>query len=279
MDLTVNSKNIVALQAHPVQLVPMLGCFELVMPFTATVYGMTDGLYRCLTITGARLSLRDKTGSVLAIGRMEPDCAVVLRQGNNAQRMDFSLKLPLQHQQLERLEVARDGGNLDFVLRFLTRGSTDKSREDWEEYVGEMPAQVPQSAWVVQYNSAKAGNVLLFEVRLPNSSLRHPAEKHLLKAQGLLTGGDWRNCVNECRQFAEELGGARSALALDKLAISRRTMTKDERGDAIVAAIQNYGHAAAHSESKHGELEYNRADAKLMLSLAASLAEFHFNQI
>lgn len=66
--------------------------------------------------------------------------------------------------------------------------------------------------------------------------------------------------------------------ALEKLSSSRKSMTKYECADTIIAAIQNYGHAATHSESRNGELEYSRADAKLMISLAASLAEFHFNQ-
>jgi hypothetical protein len=50
-------------------------------------------------------------------------------------------------------------------------------------------------------------------------------------------------------------------------------MTKQDREDTLIAALNHYGHLAAHSESKLGELGYSRSDAKLALSLAASLAE------
>ena len=53
-------------------------------------------------------------------------------------------------------------------------------------------------------------------------------------------------------------------------------MTKEDREDLLIAALQHYGHLAAHSESQQGQLEFSRADAKLALSLAASLAEHRF---
>jgi len=53
-------------------------------------------------------------------------------------------------------------------------------------------------------------------------------------------------------------------------------MTKDRLETLIVASLQHYGHIATHSESKGGEMNYSRADAKLALSIAASPAEYHF---
>ena len=90
------------------------------------------------------------------------------------------------------------------------------------------------------------------------------------------TSGDWRSCISECRQFAEELGGTKLAPALQMLCTDRRRMTKGDREDLLVAALQHYGHLAAHSESQRGQLEYRRADAKMAVTLAASLAEHRF---
>jgi hypothetical protein len=278
MDLTVSSKNIIGLDAISVQLAPTLGAFELVVIFKATIHGMTDNLYRWVNLYSARLSLRDKGGSVYEVGLLEPDAPVVLRQRDNAQPRNFSFKLALQPHQVGELEKARDGGDINFVLRFQASSCTSESTENQDEHYSDVQLPVPQSAWITQYNASKAGAVLLFEVRLPSGALRHPAEHHLFEAQRKLDSGDWRGSVSECRQFAEELGGTKMNAAFDKLANARKTMTKDERADAVIAAIQNYGHAATHSESRNGELEYSRADAKLMISLAASLAEFHFNQ-
>ena len=71
----------------------------------------------------------------------------------------------------------------------------------------------------------------------------------------MFASGDWRSCVSECRQFAEEIGGGRLTAAIDMLTTGRRTMTKQDREDILTAALQHYGHLAAHSESQRGELE------------------------
>jgi hypothetical protein len=278
MDLTVNSKIIASVHVQSVQLIPILGAFEMAFSLAGTVHGMSDGMYRWLTIAGARITMRTKAGQSIELGRAVPDNDMVVRQADNTSRTDFALKLLLQPYQLENLEVERNGSDLHLGLKLLARGNTNQNEgADWEEYLGEMAVPVPESAWIAQLNQSKAGRLLLLEIRLPVGTLRHPSERHLLRAQELLAEGDWRNCVSECRQFAEELGGARLAPAIQMLCNDRRAMTKDQREALILASLQHYGHIAVHPESKHGELDYSRADAKLALSLAASLAEYHFN--
>jgi hypothetical protein len=281
MDLTVNSKIVATLQAQTVRLLPLLGAFELAFYLFGTVHGKSDDMYRWLTISGARITLRSKNGSLIELGLATSDKPVVVRQSDYSAGIGFELRIVLQHYQVELLEAARDGGDLSFNLKFYARASTSKSENyDWEENVTEMPVHVPESAWIAQLNSSKASRILLFEVRLPlaeGTGMRHPADKHLSRAHELLTKGSWRECVSECRQFAEELGGDRLAPALDKLSAGRKLMDKNEREAIVIAALQHYGHAATHSESKHGELDYSREDAKLALSLAASLAAYHFD--
>ena len=63
---------------------------------------------------------------------------------------------------------------------------------------------------------------------------------------------------------------------IEMLRNDRMAMTKDRLETLIVASLQHYGHIATHSESKGGEMNYSRADAKLALSIAASPAEYHF---
>jgi hypothetical protein len=280
MDFTVNSKIIAALQIQGVQLRPLLGAYELSFVLSGTVHGKSDDMYRWIAISGARVTLRSKDGHQIELGLAKSDKAAVIRQSDNSTPIGIELKAVLLPHQVEMLEAARDGGDLNFKLNFYARASTSKNENyDWEEPVTEMTVHVPESAWVAQLNSSKASRILLFEVRLPladGANVRHPADRHLIRAQELLMNGNWRECVSECRQFAEELGGDRLAPALDKLAASRRLMDKDEREAVIIAALQHYGHSAAHSDSKHGELDYKREDAKLALSLAASLASYHF---
>jgi hypothetical protein len=283
MDFTVNSKIIASFQPQAVQLVPLLGNFELGFLFSGTVHGKSDDMYRWLAISGARVALRTKGGGILDLGLATSDCAVVIRQGDNTHGDQFTLRLVLQPYQIDLLEAARGGSDLNFKLKFFARGSTSKSEpQDWEER-GDMSLEVhvPESVWARQMNESKADQILLFEVRLPTGSegaLAHPAARHLVRAHQHLTGGNWRECVSECRQFAEELGGDKLAPALDRLSSGRKSMTKDEREMVLVAALQHYGHLAAHSESKHGELDFDRADAKLALSIAASLASHFFRR-
>ena len=281
MFLTVSAKMIASIEPQAVQLLRLLGAFELCLLFSGTVQQKAE-YYRCLAISGARVTVRSIGGHSLELGTAFSEKAVVLRQGDNSKPEQFTLRLPLQPHQVDLMENVRDGGDLNLSVKFLARGSDSRSSWfDWEE-AGDMALQipVPESAWVKQMNASGADRILLFEVRVPSSdgALPHPAARHLLKAQQHLVGGNWRECVSECRQFAEQLGGGRLTPATDRLASGRRSMSKDEREAVLLAALLHYGHLAAHSESQHGELDFDRADAKLALSLAASLAAHHFRR-
>jgi hypothetical protein len=280
MDLTVNNRIIAAIDIRPAQLGRLLGAFELIIPFSGTVHAAADGIYCSLTIAGARIAMRGKNGQVVQVGRAVPDNGTIARQYENSTRLDFTLKLPLQPYQLEALEAERDGADLHLAITLQARAASGERRgDDAEQYLGETPLTIPRSLWIEQLNQSKAARVLLLEVRLPDGDIRHPGEPHLRRAGELFAAGDWRSCVSECRQFAEELGSGRLVAAIDMLSTGRRSMTKQDREDILIAALYHYGHLAAHSESQRGELEYSRADAKLALSLTASLAEHRFGRL
>jgi hypothetical protein len=251
-----------------------LSCFELVIPFSGIVHGAADGVYRSLSISGARIAMKAKNGQMVQAGRAVSDNGTVVRQNDNPGRADFTLKLALHPGQLEALEAERDGADLHLTITLQGRAaSSDQPGADREQYLGETPIVTPKSHWIEQLNQSKAAHILLLEAHLPSGGIRHPADRHLQRAQELFAAGDWRSCISECRQFAEELGGGRLVPAMDMLRTDRRGMTKGDREDLLMAALQHYGHLAAHSGSQRGQLEYYRADAKLALSLAASLAE------
>jgi hypothetical protein len=282
MQLTVNSTVIASVQHEAIQLRSLLGAFELSVSFRGTVHAKRDHDCRCLTISGARLTLRTKDGRALELGFASSDKLIVLRQHDHARDEVFSLRLLLQPHQIDLVECAREGGDLILGVRLCARGSDNRNPWlDWDEQ-GDLGFNVtaPESTWVKEMNSSGADRILLFEVRVPfdDGVVPHPAVRHLLRAQQHLLGGNWRECVSECRQFAEDLGGTNLTPATDRLANNRRSMTKDEREAVLLAALLHYGHLAAHSESKHGELDFERADAKLALSLASSLAGHHFRR-
>ena len=280
MDLTVNSRVIAAVEIRPIQLGRLLGAFELIIPFSGPVHATSDGTQRSLSIAGARIAMRTKNGHIVQLGRAVPDNGTLVCRNGSVGRPDFTLKLALQPYQLEALESERDGGDLQLTVVLQARAaSSDQPGSHWEQYLGETPVTVPRSLWIEQLNQSKAARLLLLEVRLPEGDIRHPADRHLLRAQELFAAGDWRGSVSECRQFAQELGGGKLVPAMDMLRTDRRGMTKENREDLLIAALQHYCHLAAHSESQRGQLEYCRADAKLALSLTVSLAEHRLGSV
>lgn len=79
MDLTVNNRIIAAVEIRPVQLGRLLGAFELVISFSGTVHPAGDGTHRSLTIAGARITLRAKSGKTVQMGRAVPDNVAIVR--------------------------------------------------------------------------------------------------------------------------------------------------------------------------------------------------------
>jgi len=134
MDLTVNSRIVAAVEIRPIQLGRVLGAFELAIPFSATVHAAGDGIYRSLTISGARIAMRAKNGQTLQVGHAVPDNGVIVRQNDNPTRADFTLKLPLQPDQLEALEAERDETDLSLTIALQARAaSSEQPGTDWEQ--------------------------------------------------------------------------------------------------------------------------------------------------
>jgi len=190
MDLSVNHRIIAAVDIRPVQLARLLGAFELIVPFSGTVHATADGAYHSLTITCGRISVRAKSGQRIPLGRAVSDNGVVIRQYDNPTRTDFALKLTLQPNQLEALERERDGADLHLTILLQARASSGgPTTVDWEENLGEMPVVSPRSLWIDELNQSGASRVLVLEIRLPNDEIRHPAERHLHRAQEMFSTG------------------------------------------------------------------------------------------
>jgi len=288
MNLSVFNKGIGEFRVATTVLRPLLGRVELAFHFAGTVYsgtghgpGSKEVQFHWLRISGARIKLRGAGNEMIDLGTAIPDRPLVIRQMENSRDDNFTLALALDYHQIELLEAVRNGGNLAFTISLLARGGMvggDFLGQD-ESDRSQFQASVPQSEWIRKLGDAKVADILLFEVRLPanGQSIAHPAIRHLVAAQQLLLEGKWRPCIAECRQFAEELGGNEMKVAFDKFTARRREMTTDERTLILTAALELFAHNAAHSESKHGDLDMDRADAKLALTIAASLASHYFS--
>jgi hypothetical protein len=163
MDLTVNNRIIAAIDIRPVQLTRLLGAFELVTPFSGIVHAAADGIYRSLTIAGARIAMRGKNGLIAQVGSAVPHNGRIARQHDNPTRLDFALKLPLQPYQLEALEAERDGADLHLTITLQARAASSEQGGD-DSYLGETPLTIPKSLWIEHLNQLKGARVLLLEV-------------------------------------------------------------------------------------------------------------------
>lgn len=270
-NITVNSQGIADVKIDAVQLRQVLQSYELMFLISGTLFAQQEGVSRWLVVHGAYVALQTNAGLVdLPLAHV--DQPVIIRQTQYPGTCSLQLRVNLHPHQLAALEAVRNGGNLDFQLRLAARGGdSQRGANDWPEQPT-LAVHVPESSWVAQLESAKALRVLLLEIPMPISGAPgRAADKHLIRAQQHYIDGNYRECVSECRQFAEELGGSRLAAALTKLKNDRMNMSKDERQTAILASLQNYAHLAAHSSSEGG-VDYNRADAAFALSVAAALA-------
>ena len=140
----------------------------------------------------------------------------------------------------------RDGGDLHLTIVLQARAaSSDQPGGHWEQYLGEAPLTVPRSHWIEQLNQSKAARLLLLEVRLADGDIRHPADRHLLRTQELFAAGDWRGCVSECRQFAEELGSGKLVSAMDTSAHPKgRSRECPENGGMTRREVRSVGSKA-----------------------------------
>ncbi len=122
---------------------------------------------------------------------------------------------------------------------------------------------------------------MLLEVPLPireRSKLWKNISEGLQSAEEQFRNGDYHACVSNCRMIIDELGQHKfkrkewAGSSLSRLVSNqRKEMSKNEREDAILAALRHYTHLAHHVGSGADEINYSRADAQLVLTLVASL--------
>lgn len=236
---------------------------------------------RIAELYGAEVTLK-AGGRSMPVGYVRPDQPVKFRFYDHVSTQHVLFAMQVDARQINAIEQARDGGDLDFEL--LIRGEgTDKSlaseqvcavQDTWTFHV-------PRSTWIATLRQANVVNILLFDVPVPLGAKAPHARRaieYLEKAKSKFLEGDYRACVAECRTAVQELGAEAwtenewSTGVLKKLALSERGLSKDEREVAILAAVRSYAHLAHHGESEGGNPEYTRADATFALGLTAVIA-------
>lgn len=276
MNITVSSKVVAETRIQNVILRPVVGAYELLFGLDVTVLPQHEYARRA-AIIGASVALRTNHGGFQPIGFARPEMAFDIRQTPFQNRLTPMLTLPLQPSQLAAVEHSRDGGDLAFELQAAGVGTDRNGDSPVQE---QLRIDIPRSDWLQKLKGAGARNILLLEVPIPIAGQRKEwsaVAAELLRAETYFRDGDYRGCVSHCRIAIDEAGHLKfgdndwAAPLLDRLANKRTDMTAAEREGALWAAVRHYSHPAHHSSSDGGVSIYSRAEAQLVLTIAASL--------
>ena len=278
MVLTIGSRVFADAQIQGVTLHPVVGAYELRFGLLITVNSTAgDEHYRAL-IDGARVGIGTDGGQRDGLGFARPDRRLEILTRAHLDRTTPTLSLPLQPGQLAAIEELRAGGDLRFDLEVTGTGSGPTGAGPVHDV---LHCHVPRSGWIEKLRAAKARDILLLEVPLPfpePSDRWRKVSEELRRAEGRLRDGDYPGCVSACRTVVDELGCEAYGRAgwdkpfLEALSSGRREMSKSERGGAMLAALRHYTHQVHHGRSEGGETDYSQADARHVLTLAASFA-------
>lgn len=276
MVLTIDSWVFADARIQGVTLHPVVGAYELRFGLLIAVSAVTESEHCRAVIDGARVGVgtggshREDLGFARTDGRLE----IVARRHQD--RITPTLSLTLQPGQLAAIEKLRGTGDLHFDLGVTGTGS-GRTGEGAVHNV--LRCNVPRSEWIAKLREAKARDILLLEVPLPfpeRSERWRNISDELKRAESRFRNDDYHACVSACRMVVEELasqmsGGTKRAARSDGPPSAKpRDMSKSEREGAMLDALRHYTHLAHHGPSEGGEVNYSRADAQHVLTLAAS---------
>ena len=166
---------------------------------------------------------------------------------------------------------------MTFELHGVGRGQDSEQRDSRVDESWHLT--VSRSDWIERLSRSGARDILLVEVPLPfRREDGRSSAAALREAEKRYGYGDYRGCVQACRDAVQELGEEKygtkswSDDALKQLGNGPRGMDKEERQRAFWAAVRHYTHLAHHSEGEGGERNYSRAEAQMMLVVRATIA-------
>lgn len=279
MSLTIDGRVIAEARIQGVTLRGMLGAFELMFGFYLSVKPKTQDPER-LSITGARIRVSRQGEAWQELGYATPQWPFEVIAHQHQINMSPGLILSLQYSQINALEDLRDTGDLDFELLVFGKGFDANGEHTVQET---LRTHVPKSVWIKQLKDAKARDVLMLEVPMSfvgSTKRDKEIHKNLRHAEECYRNGDYLGCVASCRTAVQELGYRKqknknwAGNALSALAGERNSMGKDAREIALFSALRHYTHLAHHSDSEGGVTSYTRAEARLILSMTASVLAY-----
>lgn len=275
--LTAGTQGFAHAEIKPVGLHSVLGGFELI--FGLQLKTVTPDPKYWAKLHSAAVQVAGIEGRFARLGQARPSAPVQIQTTPNSLTSTCELRLSLTANQVAEIEELRASGDLQIKLVISGEGGPTGHPERAESVYTELLVRVPQSSWIHELASAKAMDTLLLEVPMPfvnAASSQRGMVAALRTAQRLFTEGNYSESVARCRTALEAMailagrGERWAGPVLDSLKEKRSEMTKDQRELVLEAALLHFTHLGAHPN----EVEICRRDAKLALSLTASVLAY-----
>jgi hypothetical protein len=276
--LVAGMQGVASLSLERVSLHTMIGGFELA--FWVEGHTVTPDPGYWAVAHGAEVQLGGNPGQLSRLGVARPSSPMRIRTAPSALAVGWEFRIPVTTNQLAQIEELRASGDLQIKIVVSGEGGPVAHADRVERIYEEFWRPVGRSDWVRELNSAKAMDILLFEVAIPfvNSPGRGGATIEALRtAQRLFVEGNYPESIARCRTAIEALAAAEgrdkdwSGPAFEKLKPRRGEMSKEDRELLLEASLLHFTHLGAHPN----EVQIGRQDAKLAIALTASVLAYH----
>jgi len=253
-----------------------LGFYKLILPIELTTRNVPKN--EKITVTNISGALR-----VQGVGSQSNPTLLgrLVQQGTNypittsehISNHHITLEIELDAKRIDAIEHIRLGENLTFLIELYATAN----RGELSQPLYQMPYQlvISQSDWIKILENIGYRKTLLIEIPVPtgetNPALTE-ATKHLANAQKQMLLGHYREAVSACRDVLESLN--RSINDDAEPASTKKKRDKRERFLAIRASLHDLTHAAKHVDDITSLIEWNLADARASISLAATLLQW-----
>jgi len=192
-------------------------------------------------------------------------------------RFQRTLQLDLNHREIEIIEEARKGGNVQFLLNLkilIAKRRSDRAFDafETEDVQVSMPRwgtslMISQSEWVHMLQEMGYARLRIFELPIPEppqGTIIDYSLRYVEEALKSFNEGDNDDVLSNCRNAIEEVEKAN--LDLPKLLSSD---SKAEKVDAIIKRIKDYQNLSVHPGVK-----IDRKDAEAALYLTLSIVRY-----
>ncbi len=272
--ITVNARSIADAWTSAVDLKPVVGAYEFVFVVHVSVHAGEEG-WPHVSIIGARVNVESDDGAQQLLGFARPQQPFDIVPLPHPRHGSYVLHLPVQPGQVAALEKLREARDLTFRLMLVGTGKDDEGSHIVRAILNGFP--VARSDWLRRLGAAGVRNVILLEVPLPiHESLPGSSAEitsSLQRAETQYRGGDYTACVGSCRLVIEALGknlGIDWNAALSYFSKGRKSMTKQQREEALYAALRHYTHPPHHVSDGGDPKVYTRQEAQLALTLTCT---------